>query len=334
MKKSNIYIYILYLFIISCDDPSHLITNDITGNPDYDSSFTSNSGENKYTVTLSWSKYSQDDFVNYQLFENTTLLETILDPNNTNFSINMNLNQIKLIKLIVNNTYESELTIFTAPVSSASNLQVNGNANSNILTWASSQDSDIYKTTIYRAQRETGQSPPLINDDGNGNPESGSWVMIHEQEGSINTYTDSDILSNANYFYTIKVTDNHIGPEGYRYSFVNSNISGAVVSNINFNVNLNPSTVEYPDKTSFTWNDYSNNDFYELQIHRSTSQNFTINEDGFNSTKIATFSNIIDSFNDYDGIYAGATWYYKLRFYDIYGNSLDSQEITCKASIN
>ena len=41
-----------------------------------------------------------------------------------------------------------------------------------------------------------------------------------------------------------------------------------------------------------------------------------------------------DSFDDYDGIYAGATWYYKLRFYDIYGNSLDSQEITCKASIN
>ena len=136
----------------------------------------------------------------------------------------------------------------------------------------------------------------------------------------ITTYTDNTIISNPNYFYIIKTTDTS---GGYRYGFMGSNIDGALAAGIiDFNINLNPSENIYPNKTSFTWNDYTNLDFYELQIWRSENENFAISSE--ESSLIATFTETIDNFEDYNDVGQGKTWYYKLRIYNIYGNYIDS----------
>ena len=333
MKRFKLYLYFLiFLLITGCDSENHLVSNNITDeNLIYISNFQcGNCGENKYSIDLSWDKYLGSDFVSYQIFDNNdnTLISEITNQNSTSTSIELDINELKLISLVVNNSNEGQILVFTRPVSPVTNISIIGSTNNNILSWTRSTDNDIQNTTLYRTELESGQSLPLIND-ANGIPDTEVWNDIYNYNGFITTYIDNDVVSNPNYFYIIKTTDTS---ESYRYGFMQSNIEGAVEAGIiNFNINLNPSPTIYPNKTSFTWNDYTNADFYELQIWRNENADFDI--DSNESMLIGKFTQPIDNFYDYNDMGTGKTWYYKIRIYNIYGNYIDSEYITCNTSL-
>ena len=333
MKKFRCYLYFIYfLLIANCNNSSDLISNPISEEDlIYVSNFQSNNnGENKYTVDLTWDKYLGNDFLSYEILdqENNPLINEITNQDVTTTTLNMNLNELKPISLVVNNLDINQILIFTRPVTPVANISISGTTDSNVLSWTSSTDNDIQNIMIYRTELEAGESLPLINDL-NGNPDDGIWSNIYEYNGVITTYTDNAIISNPNYFYIIKTTD---VSGGYRFSFMESNINGALeAGTIDFNINLNPSETIYSNKTSFTWNDYTNPDFYELQIWRSENENFVIDlEESF---LIGTFTETIDNFEDYNDVGQGKTWYYKLRIYNIYGNYIDSEYIICNTSL-
>ena len=331
MKRFKLYLhFIVFLLITNCESENHLVSNNIIDeNLIYISNFQcENSGENKYSVDLNWNKYLGDDFISYQIFDDNTLISEITNQNATSTNIELNINELKLISLVVNNSDISEILVFTRPVYPTTNISVSGSTDNNILSWTNSTDNDIQNTTIYRTELESGQSLPLINDVG-GTPDTEVWNNIYNYNGFITTYTDNDVISNPNYFYIIKITD---ASGSYRYGFMQSNIEGAVeAGTINFNINLNPNQTIYPNKTSFTWNDYTNPDFHELQIWRSESEDFQI--ESTESTLVGEFTETISNFEDYNNVGQGKTWYYKIRIYNTYGNYVDSDYIICNTSL-
>ena len=121
-----------------------------------------------------------------------------------------------------------------------------------------------------------------------------------------------------------------------------SNISGSVEAgdilglNSGYNINFRSSEEVlnqiYSDRTSFFWQDYNEDDFYEYEIWKSDQSNFEIDSD--ESSLLITITNsLISDFQDYNDVGEGKTWYYKIRLYNIYGNYIESDIITCKTSL-
>ena len=340
MKIINYIITLSLIFIIfSCDTDSPYISNDIDSvlyNADFKST---DSGEEKYSVNLSWNKYTGDEVI-YEIFdEENTLIESITSKNDTTLSINMSLNEIKIVSLSVNGSDYGQIKIFTKPVTPTINLAVNATSESSVLSWTQSSDDDIQATTVYRSEvNPSSGTIPLINDS-EGTPDEGLWTIIKQGNSSLSSYTDNSINTSLNYYYTVKVID---GYEGYRYSYIRGNISGSAesvpvlgVSNgYQFNLQSSEDIIDeiYADKTSFFWQDYNYDDFYEFQIWRSENETFQI--ESSESVLISTITNpTIASFEDYNDIGENKTWYYRLRLNNIYGNFIDSEIITCNTSL-
>ena len=340
IKKINYIIAALSIFILfSCNTDSPYISNDIT-TVIYEANFKStNSGEEKYSVDLDWNKYTGDDAL-YEIFdEGNTLIESITSKNDTTLSINMDLNEIKIVSLSVNGADYGQIKVFTKPVASVLNLTVNATSESSTLSWEQSSDEDILATTVYRSEiNPSSGTIPLINDSG-GTPDESLWTVIKQGNNSLSSYTDNSINTSLNYYYTVKVKDND---EGYRYSYIRGSISGSAesvpvlgVSNgYQFNLQSSEEAIDeiYPNKTSFFWQDYNYDDFYEFQIWRSEQNNFNVESEESSLVALITNPLTVD-FQDYNDIGEGKTWYYKIRLYNIYGNYIDSDQITCRTSL-
>ena len=220
-----IILNIIVLFIIlSCDKDTPYISNDIDSIQYYPNLKSLNSGENKYSSDIHWNKYTGEEAL-YEIFNNeNNIIETITSKNDTSLSISMDLNEIKVVSLSVNTTDYGDIKIFTRSVNPISNFNINATSESNTLSWTRSTDSDIQQTIIYVAELSPGSNLPLINDT-EGTPDESIWTNIKQGTSSLSSYTDSSINTSFNYYYIIKVIDSS---GGYRYSYMNSNIDGAV----------------------------------------------------------------------------------------------------------
>ena len=348
MKLNNIALLITLLFLLcNCDKAKNTITNHITEeNLIYNSSYANfkslNDGIEKYFINLEWEDYLGADFVSYEILENNNPIYTINNANTINQTINMNLNEFKEISFKLNTNLEEQnittIKIFTRPVYPITNFSVVAYSSYNKLSWNASIDSDIQQIVIYRAELPPGSDLPLINDI-DGSPDGNIWVNISESNPSQTSYTDNNVLINSDYYYIIKTIDTN---EGYRYSYMTSNISGAIDSGIifgltnNYTLGLTSSEVLnsqiFSDKTSFSWNSYSYDDFYEFEIWKSENQNFEIGSSEASLISIIT-DPIIASFEDYNNVGENKTWYYKIRLKNIYGNFIDSEIIECNTSL-
>ena len=348
MNQYNIVLLIILLFFYSCDEEKNTITNHIIeDNLIYDSNYADfrslNDGLEKYSINLKWEDYMGQDFISYEILDiNDNPIYTINNQSSTTQIINMTLNEFKQIKFVLNTEPEqqdiSTIKIFTRPISSVTNFEINAYSSYNQLSWTSSSDNDIQQQLIYRASLSPESDLPLI-DDSNGTPNLSVWENIDELTFNISSYADNDILIDPVYYYIIKIVDTN---GGYRYSYMNSNISGAVDNGViaglnnNYNIGLTSSEVLndqiFSNKTSFSWNNYSYDDFYEFEIWKSETETFEIGD--AQSSLIAMITNKdIASFEDYNNVGNNKTWYYQVRLYNIYGNFLDSETIECNTSL-
>ena len=335
---NNIISFIFILVIIGCDSDNPYISNDILS-VEYAADFQpDNAGENKYDVKIKWNKYNGENAL-YEVFDsNNDLINSSNSKNDTTLTINMDLNQIKVVSLSVNTIDHGEIKIFSRPIAAAANLTINASSESNNLSWTRSTDSDIQQTIVYRAELQPSEPLPLINDL-DGAPNTNIWAIIKQGNASLSSYSDTSINTSFNYYYIIKVVDSS---GGYQYSYMASNISGSVESgNIigldnGYQINLQSSEDAlgevYSNRTSFFWQDYNYDDFYEFQIWKSEQNNFEIGSD--NSTLLISITDpLVVDFQDYNDIGQGKTWYYRIRVNNIYGNYLDSDIITCETSL-
>ncbi|MAV64296.1 MAG: hypothetical protein CBD97_01000 [Pelagibacteraceae bacterium TMED237] len=330
--RSYKLLLLLFLFI-GCDEDA-TISNPISSDSiKYESNFRSSSdngnGVNKYYVIIEWDEYTKEDFLSYDILDNdNTLIGTFSDSQTTSATVNLDLNEFKIISLRVNRNdgVESinQINIFTRHIYPITGFSVDATSERNSLSWISSDDSDIITTIVYRAALQSGASLPVI-DDSDGFPNNSIWSEIMDYNGVITEYIDEEIISTPNYYYLIKIVDTS---GSYRFSNIISNIPGAVEgSTIEYNLALTESSPTSSLRTSFVWNDYSSTDFFEYQIFKNESDNsFVINEDDIPIAKIV--NSIIDNFQDYD-VGEGRKYYYRIRLYNVYGNYIDSEVLTC-----
>ncbi|MAX13215.1 MAG: hypothetical protein CMG11_04015 [Candidatus Marinimicrobia bacterium] len=346
--KSYKTVLLIILFIYNCDEQSNIITNPISENnliynANYADFKSLNSGMEKYSVNLNWESYLGQDFISYEISDqDDNIIQTLTDQNLTTYSMDMELNDFKDVNFILTTDSESQnistIRVFTKPVYGITNFTVTEYSNYNQLSWTQSEDDDINQLIIYRAELDPGSDLPLINEI-NGKPNPSIWSNLVELTSNISTYTDNNVLIEPDYYYIVESID---GNDGHIYSFMSSNISGAIDSGIIFGLNNNY-TISltsseslngeiFSNKTAFSWNQYAYDDFYEFEIWKSEEENFII--DGPESSLIATITDqSIANFEDYNDVGNNKTWYYKIRLYNIYGNYIDSETIECNTSL-
>ena len=348
MKPYSIVLLTILLFLYNCDEQSNTISNHISEeNLTYNSSYADfkslNDGLEKYSINLTWGDYLGADFTSYEILDSEgNSINTMNNQSATNTTIGMNLNEFKEINFLLNTQSDqqdiSTITVFTRPVSSITNFIVSAYSTYNQLSWTSSTDTDIEQVVVYRASLSPESELPLINNI-EGNPNPSVWNNIAELTPNISSYTDNDILIEPVYYYIIKIVDTN---GGYNYSYMNSNIAGAVDNgtiiglNNNYNISLTSSETLneqiFSDKILFSWNEYSYNDFYKFEVWKSENETFDIGD--LQSNLIATITNQnIATFKDYNDVGNNKTWYYQIRLYNIYGNYLNSEIIECNTSL-
>ena len=350
MKSNSINLLIIsLLFLYKCSEDTNIITNHIneqnlTYNSDYADFRSLNSGAEKYSVNLEWENYLGSDFVSYDILsDDDIIIHTIDNQNTTNQTIEMILNNFKDLTLILNTTTSNQhidtIGVFTRPISPITNFSITAYSASNQLNWTPSEDNDIQEIVIYRAESNSQENGlPLINDN-EGNIDFSVWEIIEQPNLNISSYTDNSIITSSTYYYLIKVTDTN---QGYRYSYINSNISEEIDNGTvlglenNYSIGLTSSETLnneiFSDKIKISWSAYTYNDFYEFEIWKSENPNFEINSS--EATLIVTVTNPdIAIFEDYNNVGENKTWYYQMRLYNIYGNFMDSQIIECNTSL-
>ena len=189
MKKSKLILLniAIIVIIVKCsEDDNPYITNDVP-TVQYTSYFQGlNDGENKRSVDVSWEQYTGNDFESYTITdESDTILETITSQSTTTATVNLELNQIKTLKLKLNGSEKGQIQIFTRSVSPASNLMVQGNeVNSKTISWTSSTDNDISQIILYKTiDSEFPQDRPRIGDS-DGTPNA-IWTQLQSGTSSL-----------------------------------------------------------------------------------------------------------------------------------------------------
>ncbi len=346
--KSYKTVLLIILFLYNCDEQNNIITNPIsennlTYNANYADFKSLNSGMEKYYVNLNWESYLGQDFISYEISDqDDNIIQTLTDQNLTTYTMAMELNDFKDVNFLLTTNSESQnittIRVFTKPVYGVTNFTVTEYSNYNQISWSESEDNDINRLIIYRAELEPGSDLPLINEI-NETPNPAIWSNLVELTSNISTYTDNNVLIEPDYYYIVKSIDTN---EGSRYSFMASNISGAIDAGVvfglsnNYNIALTSSESLngeiFSNKTSFSWNQYAYDDFYEFEIWKSEEENFLIGDT--QSSLIAKITDqTIANFEDYNDVGNNKTWYYKIRLYNIYGNYLDSEKIECNTSL-
>ena len=340
MKVINLQsiLFFIILFISGCKNENPYISNDLDS-IDYRPHLQSqNSGENKYSAEVDWRKKNNN--INYTLSnsDNSTIFSSSSE-NDTSYVVNLGLNQIKSIKLSINNVEYGEIDIFTRSISPPTNLTVVASSQSNTITWTPSSDSDIFQTLVYRSELDPSLPVPLL-DETDGIPDASVWSLVKQGNGYLNNFIDTSINTSFNYYYIIKLIDSS---NNYRFSYMVSNIIGSVeASNLigesqGYQINLQSSeniqqiNEIYSDKISIYWSGYIYEDFYSVEIWKNDQIDFVIDSNENDFVFESTDQELLN-FNDYD-VGQGKTWYYKIRINNIYGNFIDSESLTCRTSL-
>ena len=302
MKSRLVIIYLIIFY--ACDKTSNPLINQDSGeiSINYDIDFKSlNTGMSSNQCSLIWNKYDLEDFQNYQLNLNQSILFESSIPNDNSYTVNMNPETFKKIYVNVNGdyTYFDSLEIYTRPIYPITNLSAAANANSWYTTiyWNKSKEfiDNFNSYKIYRS----------------ANPNQDFDLIAELSNINDSTFTDSLTVWGVEYFYKINTVMNDnffrssiIKSNVYDYSQENE-ISATVSSNLINKIRLN-------------WiHNLNEDEFYSLEIYRTDEQFLDPCED----LLLATITNyekltLDDSFLIGDGV----TWFYKLKLIDKYGN--------------
>ncbi|MFQ5454664.1 MAG: fibronectin type III domain-containing protein [Nitrospirota bacterium] len=194
--------------------------------------------------------------------------------------------------------YSNEANVVT-PLNPPDNLTASTLSNDQIyLMWTDNSSSE----TGYEIERKTGVA--------------GTYALVATLAANVNTYTDSGLNEITGYYYRIKA--------------VNS-VTGSPYSNeVNATTMLNPPTGVTATPVSgsqidMTWIDNSSSETgYKIERKQGVSGTYT---------QIATTGADTVTYND-TGLSEAATYYYRVRAYDLIGDSPYSGEISTVTLLN
>ena len=332
------------IFLYSCNEKEDLnpfVSGDLNLNNNYfiDLHWEDSSSTSKTEVNIKWNQWITNDsteFIKYSIkdvtTENIKLIEDIDNVSDTSaiieFPTGTYLRLCVVAKYENNQTeniyYQSSDSIlfFTEPLSPVTNIYIDSSHEEYAITWNPSFD-DIDNLIIYRSKtEETEEIPSLDINLSTGIPNE-IWSIVYEGDGEDTTFTDTDILNNYKYFYCINIqienqndnTDEYI--ENYRYSLIKPAIDELTdpIEEHDFNLEVSEN---FNDYIKLNWNSYPHEDFYAYEIWRS--------DDAINYSYILEITNYEYSyFEDRNNIGSGKSWWYKIKAYNHFGNSIESE---------
>ena len=319
MKIYKILILIFFM-MNGCDSPTSSnipieVPGDITN---YQSNlYAINSGQHLEEVTINWNTYTEIGFIQYIIKNNLNeVLYITEDINESIYTLNSNPAQFQKLFLVVeseNETVHDSITIFTRDVKPITNFSAIANVEdwSSQLEWTSSEEVDslFLNYKVYRLDN--------LNYDLFLNLDNCNCEIATINERNTSNYIDSgDFNLGEEFFYVVQT--NTI--QGYnRTSIIKSNLSS-----INYTcsplISDNPvpsaSQSEY-NKIIINWDHNLNeNQFYELQIWRTDSEN----SNPINGTLLATITDYSKTeFEDSYNIGDGTAWFYQIKLIDVHG---------------
>ena len=299
-----------------------------------------NLSTSKTAVNIKWNQWIQNDsteFIKYSIkdvtTENVKLIEEINSFSDTSYSVEFPTGTYLRLCVIAKSAhnqlgtvyYQSSDSIlfFTEPLSSVSNIDIDSNPDEHIITWKPSPDENIDNLMIYRSKiDEDSESIPSLNINlSSGSPDD-QWEIIYEGTNQDTIFTALDIFSTYKYFYCINVqvenqNDDTEYIQNYRYSLIKPATSQMTDPIENHIFNLNASK-DFTNYIQISWDEYSYNDFYKYEIWKS--------DDAIEYSKIIEISNYdYNYFEDNNNVGSGKSWWYKIKVYNHFGNSLESE---------
>ena len=314
---------IIILFIYGCEEqitsiiiPPILPDNSNQEDIDYQLTLNALNGELDF-VTINWNRYQKEDFVAYHIINKDNItLSTFNESNQTSYDINLPPGSVETVYLTIEtqqNIFQDSIEIFTRPIMPINNFEALTQQNqSNTLTWTETNElSSMFKNYIIYRKHETDYWNNIFNDLNDCN----CVIEIIENKEIVSYIDQSPELGNEQeYFYMIQT--NTIN-DYTRNSIIKSNIDYDYSSYPEIDT-LWASQSEY-NKVVINWtHNLEETQFYELQIWRSQSQEIN----PLNDTQLVTITDYSRiSFEDYNEIGNGVAWFYKIKLFDIYGNT-------------
>ena len=302
MKSKLILIY--FIIFCACEKTSNPLINQDSGetNISYDIDFESlNTGIASNQCSLVWNMYDSEDFQNYQLNFNQSILFESNIANNNSYTLEMNPGTFKKVFINVNGYYAyfDSLEVYTRPIYPITNLSAAANANNWYTTmyWNKSKES-VDNFNAYQIYRST-----------NSNQDFNLIAELSNINDS--TFVDSLTIWGVEYFYKINTLVNE---NFFRSSTIKSNVYDYDNTN-EISVTASSNLI---DRVRLNWeHNLSEEEFYSIEIYRTDEQFSNPCEDLLLAT-IINYQKLTldDSFLVGDGI----TWFYKLKLIDKFGN--------------
>jgi len=323
----KIYKYLaLVLMVYSCNSPTSTdIPNEIPGDiTNYQTNLYSlNSGQYLENITINWNTYTEGSFIQYSINDqNDENIDIINDINESIYTLSSNPAQYQKIFLYVESeveTIKDSVVVFTRDVKPITNFTAIANVDdwSTQLEWTPSTeiDSIFSNYTIYRLDN--------LDYDQFSDLENCSCEIATLDNRMLSSYIDDgDFNLGDEFFYVIQT--NTI--QGYnRKSTIKSNLASINYScspMISDNPAPSASQSEY-NKITLSWSHNLNlNQFYEVQIWRSNSEN----SNPLNGTLLTTITDFDKlEFEDSNNIGDGTAWFYKIKLIDVHGQENTSE---------
>lgn len=338
---------LIFIFLYSCNKQDQLnplqygesgLDQDYFINLDWNNNLVTS----KTAVNIQWNQWLQNDsteFIKYSIKDVTTesvkLIEEINSFSDTSYSVEFPTGTYLRLCVIVkseNNQlgtvhYQSSDSIlfFTEPLSPVRLFPISSNADKHIITWEPSPDENIDNLILYRSKiDENSESIPSLDIDLSSGAPGNQWEIIYEGTNQDTTFTTppGDIVSTYKYFYCINVqvenqNDDAEYIQNYRYSLIEPATSQMTdpIENHIFNLDVSKDFTNY---IQINWDEYSYDDFYKYEIWKS--------DDAIEYSKIIEISNYdYNYFEDNNNIGSGKSWWYKIKVYNHFGNSLESE---------
>ena len=337
---------IFSLFFYSCDketEPNPFVSENENLNNYYfvNLAWDDSLSTNKTSVNIKWNQWLSNDstlFIKYSIkdvtTENVKVIEDVNNISDTSTTVEFPTGRFFRLCVVAKDSsnlaynYESSDSIlfFTEPLSSVTNLYANPNPieNLNTLTWDSSTDNDIDNLIIYRAKTDDEDYVPSLGINSSDGLPNDNWSIVYEGNNEDTIFIDTDIFNTYKYFYCINIqienqNDDVEYIENYRYSLIEADTPEMTDPIEDHDFNLEAS-INFNNYIKLTWDVYEDSDFYIYELWRS--------EDETNYSKIIEITNnTYNYFEDRNNIGSGKSWWYKIKAFNHFGNSIESEVI-------
>ncbi len=316
--KSSILSGIWFLFL-TCDDPETIVQNIISPDYDYQLNLTrTDSGVHKYSASISWSSYTNEDFGEYQIMVDGEPDTSITNPVVSSYTFSMNPGEFKQVGFTILDTinqpfFVDSIQIFTRIIEPAvwTDIEVTDYTE---LTFTPSEepDDEFQYYVIYRTVEDLFKVEIIDPIDCTNTGDCTALDTLLDQQ--TNTYTDSSVTTQG-YCYVIATYD------------LVGNFQPSTIITREAGIAENPDPIseitiseELTDVITIEWmNTMEDTSFYRIDIWRGNNSEIL-------NTKLASIIDFSDiQFEDRNDIGSGTTWYYLIRFTNIHGRSADSE---------